>query len=187
MHGTGTQAGDATEMRSVTRAFAPEHRRRRPEQSVYLGAVKANAGHGEAASGITSLIKVLTMMEKNIIPPHCGIKGRINRTFPKDLEERNVHIAFTPTPWKRPKGQKRRVFLNNFSAAGGNTALLIEDGPQIIPIEHRDPRTHQVIAVSARSKFSLKKNIESLISVLEDDPDIDLPCLSYTVSATRSS
>lgn len=181
MHGTGTQAGDATEMRSVMNAFAPEHRRRRSDQGLYLGAVKANAGHGEAASGITSLIKVLTMMEKDIIPPHCGIKGTINRTFP-NLEERNVHIAFKPTPWERPKGQKRRVFLNNFSAAGGNTALLLEDGPEAYPIEHRDPRMHHIIAVSGRSRFSLKKNVESLIDVLLKDPHIDLPSLSYTVS-----
>lgn len=44
MHGTGTQAGDATEMQSVTNVFAPENRRRRPDQQLYLGAVKANAG-----------------------------------------------------------------------------------------------------------------------------------------------
>lgn len=44
MHGTGTQAGDATEMRSVTNSFAPVNRRRRPDQTLYLGAVKANAG-----------------------------------------------------------------------------------------------------------------------------------------------
>lgn len=186
MHGTGTQAGDATEMRSVMNAFAPENRRRRPDQDLYLGAVKANAGHGEAASGIISLIKVLTMMEKNTIPPHCGIKGTINRTFP-NLEERNVHIAFKPTPWQRPKGQKRRVFLNNFSAAGGNTALLLEDGPESRPIEHRDPRMHHVIAVSGRSRFSLKKNVESLINVLTTDPQIDLPSLSYTVSENKSA
>ena len=184
MHGTGTQAGDATEMRSVTNAFAPEYRRRRPDQSLHLGAVKANAGHGEAASGITSLIKVLTMMEKGIIPPHCGIKGTINRTFPKNLEERNVHIAFQPTPWKRPDGKKRRVFLNNFSAAGGNTALLLEDGPIPLPIEGQDTRTSHIIAVSARSKVSLKKNIEALIGVLDNNPTIDLPSLSYTVSET---
>ena len=179
-------AGDATEMRSVTNAFAPEHRRRRPDQSLHLGAVKANAGHGEAASGITSLIKVLTMMEKGIIPPHCGIKGKINRTFPKDLEERNVHIAFQPTPWKRPEGKKRRVFLNNFSAAGGNTALLLEDGPLSAPIKTQDPRTNHVIAVSARSKVSLTKNIEGLIGLLDKDATIDLPSLSYTVSGKVS-
>jgi 3-oxoacyl-(acyl-carrier-protein) synthase len=47
MHGTGTQAGDGIEMTSVTNAFAPRNRQRRPDQVLNLGAVKANIGHGE--------------------------------------------------------------------------------------------------------------------------------------------
>ena len=183
MHGTGTQAGDATEMRSVTNTFAPSHRRRRPDQSLHLGAVKANAGHAEAASGSTSLIKVLMMMEKNIIPPHCGIKGKINRTFPKDLEERNVHIPLgSPKPWNRQNGAKRRVFLNNFSAAGGNTALLLEDGDIKVPVDDKDKRSTHVIAVTARTKSSLKSNMENMITYLERNPATKLSSLSYTVS-----
>ena len=58
MHGTGTQAGDSIEMTSVTNTFAPEHRRRRSDQPLHLGAIKANVGHAEASSGVNSLIKV---------------------------------------------------------------------------------------------------------------------------------
>ncbi len=36
MHGTGTQAGDATEMRLVTNTFASARRRRRPTRSCTL-------------------------------------------------------------------------------------------------------------------------------------------------------
>ena len=182
MHGTGTQAGDATEMRSVTNTFAPTYRRRRPDQSLYLGAVKANAGHGEAASGINSLIKVLTMMDKNTIPPHCGIKGSINQTFPNDLDERNVHIASRPVPWNRIDGKKRMVFLNNFSAAGGNTALLLEDGPSSDATTTKmDPRSAHIVAVTARSKASLRSNVEALIALLDGNSSIDPSSLSYTV------
>ena len=183
MHGTGTQAGDATEMRSVTNVFAPAHRQRRPDQSVHLGAVKANAGHAEAASGTTSLIKVLMMLQKDTIPPHCGIKGTINRTFPNDLEARNVHIPLgSPKPWKRPNGGKRRVFLNNFSAAGGNTALLLEDGAIQSPVDDKDKRSNHIIAVTARTKNSLKHNVENMIDYLEKNPETNLSSLSYTVS-----
>ncbi|KAL9126313.1 MAG: hypothetical protein Q9217_004613 [Psora testacea] len=185
MHGTGTQAGDATEMRSVTNTFAPSHRRRRPDQPLYLGAVKANAGHAEAASGTTSLIKVLMMMEKNVIPPHCGIKGSINRTFPEDLEDRNVHIAFQPKTWKRQNGAKRRVFLNNFSAAGGNTALLLEDGTVKPTKDGEDKRSNHIVAVTAKSKVSLKKNIENLLTYLEGNSAVSLPSVSYTTTARR--
>ncbi len=70
MHGTGTQAGDGTEMVSVTNVFAPADRKRPSDRPLYLGAVKANVGHGEAASGVTALVKVLLMLQKNLIPPH---------------------------------------------------------------------------------------------------------------------
>ncbi|KAG8527337.1 Type I Iterative PKS [Bacidia gigantensis] len=186
MHGTGTQAGDAIEMDSVSNTFAPRHRQRGKDQSVHLGAVKANAGHGEAASGITALIKVLTMLDKNMIPPHCGIKDKINRTFPKDLEARNVHIALKPTPWNRPNGKKRRLFLNNFSAAGGNTALLLEDGDIKSAPSVEDKRSTHVVAVTARTKVSLTRNVESLLSYLEENAQVTLPSLSYTTTARRT-
>lgn len=52
MHGTGTQAGDSREMQSVSDVFAPENasRKRTADQSLYLGALKANIGHGESVS-----------------------------------------------------------------------------------------------------------------------------------------
>ena len=49
MHGTGTQAGDAIEMKSVLGAFAPENPKRGPHQPLRLGSVKSNVGHGEAS------------------------------------------------------------------------------------------------------------------------------------------
>ena len=120
MHGTGTQAGDAAEMSSVLAAMVPG-RARMPYHPLHLGAVKANVGHAESASGVSALIKLLMMMQHNEIPPHVGIKNRINKNYPLDLAARNVHIAFKPTPWTRPRfpDGKRVSFLNNFSAAGG--------------------------------------------------------------------
>lgn len=191
MHGTGTQAGDAVEMQSVLDVFAPDHRRG-PGQSLHLGSAKSNIGHGESASGVTSLVKVLLMMKENMIPPHCGIKTKINHNFPTDFAERNVHIASQPTPWNRPPSGKRRMFLNNFSAAGGNTALLLEDAPIADRDEH-DPRRVHVLSVSARSQTALRNNIESLIQYMSDQEktfgvkeSTILPSLAYTTTARRT-
>ena len=186
MHGTGTQAGDGTEMRSVTNVFAPSEptRRRTAEQPLYLGAVKANVGHGEAASGVTALIKCLLMMQKNAIPPHVGIKNIINQTFPKDLSERNVHIAFHKTPFRSRNGRSRRIYVSNFSAAGGNTGLLLEDGPSFTP-SYVDPRSYHMVAVTAKSKSALLRNIENLVDYLEQNPDTSAADLAYTTTARR--
>uniref|UniRef100_A0AAU8H6V0 G8446 n=1 Tax=Sporormiella sp. TaxID=2012087 RepID=A0AAU8H6V0_9PLEO len=185
MHGTGTQAGDGIEMTSVTNVFAPRQRQRRPDQPLYLGAIKANIGHGEAASGINSLVKVLMMMKKNAIPPNVGIKGEMNKTFPKDLAQRNVHIETQKVAFPRKGAEKRKIFLNNFSAAGGNTALILEDGPLREAPKGVDPRTMHIVTVTARSIASLKRNINNLLQYLEKYPDTTLPSLAYTTTARR--
>ncbi|KJZ69255.1 hypothetical protein HIM_11358 [Hirsutella minnesotensis 3608] len=194
MHGTGTQAGDAGEMSSVLETFAPPVSipgsvARKSNQALYLGSAKANIGHGEAASGIASLIKVLLMMENNTIVPHIGIKTKINSKFPSDLHERNVHIARESTPWPPSDASKpRRAFVNNFSAAGGNTALLLEDAPvsdQGSEPTLADPRSQHLVACSAKTAASLRGNLTSLLEFLEKNPEVNLGQLSYTTTARR--
>lgn len=189
MHGTGTQAGDAQEIQSVTEVFAPltPTRRRSPKQPLHIGAVKANVGHGEAVAGTTALLKVLLMFEKQAIPRHVGIKNKINPGFPKDLDRRNLHIPFETTPWPRVPGKKRIAVVNNFSAAGGNSSLVIEEPPErdTSAIAGPDPRSTHVVAVSAKSKVSLKGNLERLIGYLDSNPDVSLADLSYTTTARR--
>ena len=187
MHGTGTQAGDATEMNSVLSTFVPG-RERMPRYPLYLGSAKANIGHAESASGVSSLIKVLIMMKENEIPPHCGIKTKINHTYPLDLKERNVIIPFEPTMWHQSDcvSRKRTVFLNNFSAAGGNTAILLEDAPlSDSNTEEVDHRTTHIVTVTAKSAKSLLGNISALTNFLDTHPNTSLPALSYTTTARR--
>jgi iterative type I PKS product template protein len=184
MHGTGTQAGDGTEMLSVTNIFAPRDRKRSADRPLYLGAVKSNIGHGEAASGVTALCKVLLMLQKNQIPPHVGIKKSINKTFPSDLSERGVNIAFHMTPFKRRDGRPRKVFVNNFSAAGGNTGLLLEDGPKHPPAKV-DPRGSHVITVTAKSKAAMIRNAERIVGWMEQHPETPVSDIAYTTTARR--
>ncbi|KIW53821.1 hypothetical protein PV05_06233 [Exophiala xenobiotica] len=186
MHGTGTQAGDGIEMESVTSVFAPRQNRRRPDQPLYVGAVKSNIGHGEAVSGVSALIKVLMMLQKSKIPPHTGIKKQMNKNFAPDLKERNVNIAFQPTPFPRPAGGKRTVFINNFSAAGGNTAMLLQDGPEVAKEPTADPRSTHVVTVSAKSLASFKKTLAKYEAYLAANPNVGLTDLAYTVTARRA-
>ena len=181
MHGTGTQAGDATEFSSVTNVLA----NRAKDNPLHVGAVKANFGHAEAAAGTNSLVKILMMMRKNAIPPHVGIKGRINEKFPP-LDKVNVRIDTALTPFKARNGGdgKRRILLNNFNATGGNTSLIIEDPPEIVK-DGQDPRTTQVVAISAKTSTSFKQNTQRLLEYIESHPETQLRDLSYTTTARR--
>jgi acyl transferase domain-containing protein len=178
-------------MSSVLETFAPPIAdgkvTRTSDQKLYIGSAKANIGHGEAASGVCSVIKVLQMMKKNTIVPHCGIKTKINHRFPTDLEQRNVRIAFEPTIWEKGSVESpRRVFVNNFSAAGGNSALLIQDAPpkKLLPAGS-DSRVQFPIAVTAKSGVSLQGNLRSLLKFLRENSEVSLPELSYTSTARR--
>lgn len=178
-------------MSSVLETFAPPITdgkvTRTSDQKLYIGSAKANIGHGEAASGVCSVIKVLQMMKKNTIVPHCGIKTKINHRFPTDLTQRNVRIALEPTVWEKGSAESpRRVFVNNFSAAGGNSALLIQDAPprKLLPAGS-DSRVQFPIAVTAKSGVSLQGNLRSLAKCLRENPQVSLPELSYTSTARR--
>ncbi|KAL4874942.1 hypothetical protein BJY04DRAFT_233188 [Aspergillus karnatakaensis] len=187
IHGTGTQAGDATESESVLDVFAPLTPRRRPDQRLHIGAVKANIGHGEAAAGISSLIKTLLCFQKEQLPPHIGIKTEVNPTIPKDLDRRNAGLDMTLTPWPRPPGTTRRALVNSFGAHGGNTTLLLEDGPERSRVCTGSVCTRSMhpIVISAKSKKSLQANIHNMVSYLEKNPQVDLGDLSYTLCSRR--
>lgn len=194
MHGTGTQAGDTVEIKSITDVFAPAGgsaaKKRGPQQPLHIGAVKSNVGHGEAVAGVTALIKVLLMFQKSMIPPHVGIKTAINPAFPKDLAERGIKIPYTAQTWSRPSdGRGRIAVVNNFSAAGGNTTLAIEDGPlprKAAPRDRNEQSTY-VVTVSAKSKASLVGNLERLVSYLDvHGQEITLGDLAYSTTARKA-
>lgn len=46
-HGTGTQVGDPIEVNAIAAAFCKER-----TTALYIGSVKSNLGHAEAAAGI---------------------------------------------------------------------------------------------------------------------------------------
>ena len=184
MHGTGTQAGDSMEMASVLSVFAPKSRQREAHQPLYLGSVKSNIGHGEAASGVCALIKVLLMLKHNTIPPHCGIKDQINNTFPRDMAARRIYIPKMATQFNG-NGSKRTIYVSNFSAAGGNSGVLLQESD---PVSRRneDPRKSHVVAMSARALSSLHSNLKNLVRYLDINSCASLADISYTTTARRT-
>ena len=133
MHGTGTQAGDPVEVQSVGEVFC---KGRTKDNPLYIGAVKANVGHGEAvgtsmhiqncanlkrlfqAAGITSLIKAVLMLRECRIPRHPGTPFKVNHKLPA-LHKMHMKIPEADMPFAvhSTRDNKRRIFLNNFDAS----------------------------------------------------------------------
>ena len=183
-HGTGTQAGDIVESRSVTGVFAKD---READAPLFLGSIKANIGHSEAAAGVSSLIKTVLMLQKGMIPPHIGVKSQLNRKLPP-FASLNVKLANHEMPLQSiGRQEKKSIFINNFNAAGGNTCLLLEGPPARLAkrqVGHQFREAH-VVTVSAATALSLKQNIERLIFYLEANSITDLANLSYSTTARR--
>ncbi len=183
MHGTGTQWGDLMEVTSISDVFSEG---RTKEYPLVIGAVKANVGHGEAAAGITSLIKnVMMFREPDIIPPQPGWPFKLNPKLPR-LDKMNIKVADGKTSFiPRPNGDgTRKLLVNNFDAAGGNTCLVLGEAPER-PEKDQDPRTYHVVACSARTTYSLKANKERLLQYLQSDEDIAISDVAYTTTARR--
>lgn len=181
MHGTGTQAGDSAEMSSVTSVFA---QRRSESNPLYVGAVKANVGHSEAAAGVTAVIKGSLMLKSGIIPPQVGMPGELNPAFP-NLANLNVHIASKQVSFA---GKNRSVFVNNFDAAGGNTCLMLEEAPP--PSEKvADPRDWHVVTCSGRTLAALRGNKRKLLDFLvanSSGGSLSLADVAYSTTARRT-
>ncbi|KAH9230450.1 hypothetical protein K456DRAFT_1773694 [Colletotrichum gloeosporioides 23] len=89
MHGTGTQAGDVTEMNSVVSTFASG---REPTNPLYVGGIKANVGHGEAGGNTCMVIEE---------PPRRSIIGK---------DPRNVQVVTVSAKTRSSlRGNKQRL------------------------------------------------------------------------------
>lgn len=182
MHGTGTQAGDVAETRAVQTVFGGH---RTPDRPLHIGTAKPNVGHGEAASGVTSVIKAVLMLQKFSMPPHIGIKTVMNKKLP-DLSGSEILIPTAETSFAAHPlaGGKRHILVNNFNATSGNTSLLLSDGFEPTS-EGKDPRTPHIIAVSAHSFAALRGNLDRFERYLASNPHLDMPSLSYSTTARR--
>src|SRR5690606_32758266 len=66
-HGTGTKAGDPVEVTALNNVLSEG---RGKDEKVFVGSVKTNIGHLEAAAGIAGMIKTALVMNKRQVPPH---------------------------------------------------------------------------------------------------------------------
>ncbi|KAK6027477.1 phosphopantetheine attachment domain protein [Ostertagia ostertagi] len=65
-HGTGTLVGDEIEIESMKSVYGQR-------KDLTIGSVKANIGHGFAASGMAGLFKVIKILQDQIIPPQINL------------------------------------------------------------------------------------------------------------------
>ncbi|KAL4937771.1 hypothetical protein BDV06DRAFT_232363, partial [Aspergillus oleicola] len=118
-HETGTAIGDVTEANAIGQTF----RASRPEDDpLYIGAVKANIGHLEGASGLAGVIKTILVLENAVIPPIAGLEVPNRRIESRSLR---IHLPTESTPW--PTSGLRHACVNSFGFGGTNAIVVLDD------------------------------------------------------------
>jgi acyl transferase domain-containing protein len=117
-HGTGTMLGDPTEACAISDAFTA----RTTEDPLYVGALKSNIGHPEAASGIAGIIKTVLVLEAGVIPPN-RYPERINPVIASKCT--NLKFPLEAISW--PTGDIRRASVSSFGYGGTNVHVILDD------------------------------------------------------------
>ncbi|KAI0416753.1 reducing type I polyketide synthase [Xylaria grammica] len=204
-HGTGTIAGDPVEIEGVATIFAHS----RPKgQPLAIGSVKGNVGHSEAASGLTSVIKVVLALENGKIP---GTATFLDPNPRIDFDNSRVKAFYESINW--PLNTKRRASINSFGFGGANAHAILESPEYLveksllrykssyIKSENIDDdffsfgdgalaakqSRPKLLVLSANDEVALKASIKRLSShLLHPAVEVSLDDLAYTLSERRS-
>ena len=121
-HGTGTSLGDPIEVNSLKAVLMSG---RESNQPCWIGSVKTNIGHTEAAAGIAGLIKVVLSLEQGEIPPHLHLK-QLNPYI--ELENTAIEIPTQLQSWSSGE-QPRLAGVSAFGFGGTNAHIILEEAP----------------------------------------------------------
>lgn len=184
-HGTGTLFGDLIEMKTLHDVFSESKIKENP---LFVGSIKTNIGHLEAASGIAGILKIISQFKNEQLYPHLHFNSPNSHIKWKDMA---IEIPVKKTPW-RSSGNKRRIGgVSSFGISGSNAHVIIEEfiNTSEKTITKNTLKKYPIlIVVSAKTKESLTIYIQLLLNYLNSN-NIDesiLIRMAYTLQTART-
>ncbi|MDJ0726378.1 MAG: beta-ketoacyl synthase N-terminal-like domain-containing protein, partial [Prochloraceae cyanobacterium] len=187
-HGTGTSLGDPIELNALKKILLSD---RSLQETCWVGSVKTNIGHLEAAAGIAGLIKVVLALKHGEIPPHLN------------FNKLNPHISLENTPLKIPtklkswSNETKLAGVSSFGFGGTNANVVV--GELLNSVEgdgetgRRDEENNRLLerplhllTLSAKSEVALRELALKYEDYLEANPKISIADICFNANTGRS-
>ena len=166
-HGTGTPLGDPIEVLALARVLCQER-----QEPLYIGSVKTNIGHLDAAAGIAGLMKAALSLQHGAIPPSLHF-AEPNPRIP--WHDWPIRVPTELTPWN---AACKIAGVSAFGMSGANAHVIVEQAPEpalavdgvapsqfILPLSAQDPETLRDLAHAYRAHLQTPSDEQSLANM----------------------
>ncbi|MBM7173643.1 SDR family NAD(P)-dependent oxidoreductase, partial [Streptomyces sp. G44] len=191
-HGTGTTLGDPIEAQAIIATYGQSRPADRP---LWLGSIKSNIGHAQAAAGVAGVIKMVMAMRHGLLPRSLHIDAPSSRV---EWSDGAVELLTSAIPWPE-NGHPRRAGVSSFGFSGTNAHVVLEQAPEppapesgdtpgtLAPAE--EPAAHAVVplVLSAQTDNALRAQAARLRRNLEDHPELPIRDIGWSLLASRAT